>query len=764
MSQRILHRFSPSVSARLIAAFFLLVVVVFWDPLFTRRTFAGRDLLGYHLPIEKAVHDAYARGRFPVWISEISGGRPLLPNPNVGALYPLRWILSPVAFPAAMRIFPALHWSLAGAGMLLLLRSLDLSAASAWLGAVTYVFSGVGISQVFYTNLQPGVALIPWILWCFRRGLAGGYRWTIFLSLLIAVDMLAGDVVTVGLAILAILFWIGTELPAAERRPATQKIAGAVCLGALLALPQIVATWLWVPLTRRAVSGMKLEESLFFSLRPWRLVELFVPFPFGATWDTDSLLTWAPNVFGYRSSGFFMTLYAGALAPIGLIRTWRTRASGLRFAKAFFLGGLLLSVAPSLVPASWGSGRSPLPLRYPEKFAVAAVFALAIFAARGVEEVRRESTLNRWLLASGAVFALLAATASLFPSLVVRVAMSVIGAPRAWVSLAVSEVPASVAEAGLLWIGTTCGLAFLASRERSALALGVVLLTILPIAATRRIAPSYEEEILSPSPFARRIQKLDPEGAYRTLGETLFTGPPHMGPVRQIEVRMREWASNTQALWGRGTVLNGDFDAGDLSRLDALRRLAFIAAQNPDGAAFFSALALRWGIRYREQMPLAGYRRLGGDGMQDWDELAGADRDVRLLERWTEENDLRKIAPRILAQTSDEAVLETGDAKSGTARPGQVRVLERSPERLVVETDCPDPTWLFVVRGFWDSRTVLVDGRRAEVVPAQIALSALAVPGGKHRVEWQERIPGGQLSRWGPVLYSLIALLMVVRK
>src|SRR4029077_12414948 len=124
-----------------------------------------------------------------------------------------------------------------------------------------------------------------------------GYRWTIFLSLLIAVDMLAGDVVTVGLAILAILFWIGTELPAAERRPAIQKIAGAVCLGVLLALPQIVATWCWVPLTRRAISGMKLEESLFFSLRPWRLLELFVPFPFGENWDSDSALTWAPNVF-----------------------------------------------------------------------------------------------------------------------------------------------------------------------------------------------------------------------------------------------------------------------------------------------------------------------------------------------------------------------------------------------------------------------------------------------------------------------------------
>ncbi|HEX7253445.1 MAG TPA: hypothetical protein VF376_11230, partial [Thermoanaerobaculia bacterium] len=600
--------------------------------------------------------------------------------------------------------------------------------------------------------------------WCFRRGLAGGGRWTILLSLLIGVDMLAGDVVTVAFAVLAALFWIGTELPSAERGTAARKIAGAVCLGSLLALPQVVATWCWVPLTRRAISGMKLEESLFFSLRPWRLVEFLVPFPFGENWDPDSLLTWAPSVFGHRASGFFTTLYAGALAPIGLIQTWRSRAPGLRFAKTFLLTGLFLSVAPSLVPAEWGSRPSPLPLRYPEKFAVAAVFALAIFAAHGVEVLRRESRSSRWLFGAAAVFALLAVMADLFPSLVSRIAMSVVGTPRALASLAVTEVPASLAEAGLLWAGTACGVALMASRGRSSLALGVVLLTILPIAATRRIAASYEEQILAPSPFARRIWKLDPEGRYRTLGESLFTGPPHTAPVRQIEVRAREWASNTQALWGRGTVLNGDFDGGDLSRLDALRRLAFVAAQNPDGTAFFAGLALRWGIRYREQIALPGYQRIAGDGMQDWDEQAGAYPDVRLLERWTEENDLRKIAPGILSQPSGEVVLETGLARSGKARPGQLRMLERSPERFVAETVCPDPTWLFVVRGFWDYRTVLIDGRPAEVVPAQIALSALSVPEGTHRVEWREGLPGGHVSRWGPMLFVLISLVLIIRK
>ncbi|HEX7253261.1 MAG TPA: hypothetical protein VF376_10300, partial [Thermoanaerobaculia bacterium] len=99
--------------------FVVLVVFAYRDPLFSRRNFAGRDLLAYNLPMEYAVHDAYARGRLPVWSAEISGGRPLAPNPNVGALYPVRMLFAPLPFPVAMRWFPVLHWVLAGIGMIL---------------------------------------------------------------------------------------------------------------------------------------------------------------------------------------------------------------------------------------------------------------------------------------------------------------------------------------------------------------------------------------------------------------------------------------------------------------------------------------------------------------------------------------------------------------------------------------------------------------------------------------------------------------------
>jgi hypothetical protein len=90
-------------------------------------------------------------------------------------------------------------------------------------------------------------------------------------------------------------------------------------------------------------------------------------------------------------------------------------------------------------------------------------------------------------------------------------------------------------------------------------------------------------------------------------------------------------------------------------------------------------------------------------------------------------------------------------------------VLDREPESLSIETVTPEPSWLFVQRGFWKHRTILVDGRPADDVPAQLAFSAVPVPAGRHRIEWCERLPGGRASRWGPVLAVLAAVWLAIR-
>lgn len=743
--------------------FLLLVLAVYADPLFFRRNFGGRDLLAYGLPIESVIHDAYAHGRLPIWNPWISGGRPLLANPNAGALYPARPLLSLVPFPVAFRIFPLLHWALAGLGMITLLRVIGVSKGGAWIAAVTYVFSGVVVSEVFYNNNHPGVMLVPWILWAFARPFGNSARKTLALSVLFGLDFLAGDVFTIGIALGSCLLWILLEAEARQRWRLAGTLGAGLVLAVLFALPQVVATALWVPETNRSVMGMRLAEVVSYSLSPFRLLELVIPFPFGETWAIDVTRVWGSPVFHGRPIGFFSSLYAGALAVIALTSLGKERPAGARFARALFLAGLLVTVPGSLLPERWGGIASPLPLRYPEKFAVSLVFALAIISGLAFDRFRRPGPRPWWTIVAGALLALLAAGVHLFPGRSGLLAAGLVGDDRA-ASIAARVLPAALAEAGLLWMATVIALDLLGRPTRGRLGISLVLLTLVPIAADRKIARTFREDALfSPTPFARFLARADPEGAFRTMGAAGYRPPSKFQEIQaatdpgQIEFSRRNWNQYTAALWRRGAVFNEDFDAGDLSRMQSLRRVSFRAAGSRQAGAFFGALALRWGIRFRDQPPLPGYHRFRGDALMDWDEHEEAYPDIRLLEKWREETGAVQ-ALNLLPQLKDgEIVVESGSRAAGSARPGWLRVLEKTPERLSLETVTPDATWLFVLRGYWTGRTVFVDGGEAEDAPAQLAFSAVRVPAGRHRIEWRERVPGGRISRFGPVLYILFA-------
>jgi hypothetical protein len=761
---------TPSWRKRALPGIFFaaLVLAVYADPLFVRRNFVGRDLLVYNLPMEKTVHEAYSRGELPVWSPEISGGRPLLPNPNAGALYPLRALLGVLSFPAAARVFPVFHWIAAGIGMMLLLRAIGASRAGSWIGAVTYAISGVGVSEVFYPHIHPGMALLPWTVWAVARPGASREGKLLLLSLLFGLLLLAGDVFTGAMAIVACALWILVEEDRSERAGTFALLGLALVLAGLIALPQILATSLWVPETNRAVTGMKLRDSLFFSIHPLRLLELVVPYPLGSTWTLENTDIWGWTVFRGKAMGIFSTLYAGAFAVIALVTGWKLDSRGARFARILFGLALLVSVLPSLIPASWERLPSPIPLRNPEKFAVAWTFALALFAGLSLDRLRRIGW-PRWTLAVAVALSLLAVGITIFRRPLARWAVAAIhGDPQHAEAAAARMSPAAV-EGGLLWIATVVALDRLRRPRRADVAAAIVLLTLVPIEANRKIARSLrEQEVFAPTRFARYLDREDPEHLYRAVGVSLYRGGRSSTVIpspddEYTDRARRAWVHYTPVLWQRGMVFNSDFDVGDFSRVESLRKISLIAAGFTDSERLFGSLALRWAIRFREQDPLPGYRPSGGDLLQEWDELPTALPAIRLVEGWREESsalDALNTLPRLSAS---EVVLETGRRGSGRARPGTVRILADRPETLRAQVNSPDPTWLFVLRGYWPYRTVEIDGRPVDSVPAQVAYSAIPVPAGRHTIEWRERVPGLEVSRWGPLLFVPLAFGLIAR-
>jgi hypothetical protein len=749
--------------------FVLLVVAVYSPTMFSRRNFAGRDLLVYHLPIEKAVHDAYSRGSLPVWIAEISGGRPLAANPNVGAFYPVRPLLALLPFPVAMRIFPVLHWVIAGLGMILLLRSLGASRSAAWIGAVTYAFSGPSVTEVFFPNIHPGMTLLPWVVWAIQRRTGSDANRCLTLSVVFGLLFLAGDVFTIGIAIAASAFWIVLERDRAERLREMLLLIVSMLLAGLLAAPQIVAAALWVPDTNRAILGMRLRDALFFSVSPLRLLEFVIPFPFGPTWSLENARIWGWPVFQLKTIGFFTTLFAGSFSVIALTASWRWRPRGARFARALFVGALSAAVLPSFLPSAWEALPSPIPLRFPEKFAVGVVFALAILSGLAFDRFRGVPRPPRWILVVGLVIAGLALAAALFPHLVASAAVTIVGegprlerppeALREAAGAARRELPAALAEGAVLWIATAAALALLPQGRRGIVG-AIVLLTLVPLASNRRIARTVtEERLFGPTPFTRFLDRRDPAHEYRTLGESFYRAVSPMEIAQSAaepEGGGQSWVQYRQVLFGRGTVFNFDFDAGDFARVESLRRISSVMASTSAANPFFGNLGLRFGIRFRDQDALPGYLRVGGSPLLEWDELPGALPDVRLVETWREETGPLEAARAVPELAAGEIVVESGVQRRGRARPGTLRVLTRTANTLRLETETPDPTWLFVVRGFWGYRDVQVDGRSIESVPAQLGFSALPLPSGRHLVEWNERLPGSEVSRWGPVVFILL--------
>ncbi|HEU5248923.1 MAG TPA: hypothetical protein VFW15_02960, partial [Thermoanaerobaculia bacterium] len=481
-------------------------------------------------------------------------------------------------------------------------------------------------------------------------------------------------------------------------------------------------------------------------------------------------------VFHDKTIGFFTTLYCGAFGVIALVAGRKWRIPGARFARILFAVAVVVCVAPSFLPVGWSQSASPLPLRSPEKFAVAMTFALALVAGLAFDRFRAVEFRARWTLVVTGVLASVAVAAALFPHDAGRLAVTIVGStahlvdtPPDPASMAARLLAPAFAEAGLLWVLTLFALDRLPRRGRREAAVALALLCLVPLAANRRIARTIRtEQLVSPSAFARFLQREDPAGKYRTLSESYYRGESRVG-LEQWSTRpegeedTESWVLARHALMDRGTVFNFDFDVGDFARVTSLRRISFIAARQSTSASFFGSLALRWGIRYRDQDPVPGYRKFRRCGPNDWDVLPGALTDIRLAEAWREAPRPLDAASTVLSLAAGEIVIETGRTARGRARPGKVRVLEREPEKISIASDAPDPTWLFVLRGFWPYRTVLLDGRAADVVPAQLAFSAVAVPAGRHRIEWREELPGFAVSRWGPVFFVLLAGGLILR-
>jgi hypothetical protein len=366
-------------------------------------TFYYRDLWNIFLPLKAFGASALAEGQIPAVNPTWALGQPFRGNPNALAYYPsnLAYLLLP--FWSAFNLHQCAHWWLAALGMGALARASGTSRAAALLAALSFAGSGWMLSSLTFYNLVAVAAWLPILMLGLLRGGARGHA---LAGLAAGLGLLAGEPVTFAVAALGIAIWAIGTLGA---RPALGRLAWAAAIGLLLAAPQIVATLRVTPFSFRTQVGITPFGASYFSLHPFRFLELLLPLPFG-TPDLDAGFRewtrgWLPPI------PFQLSIHLGVvalfLAPLAVRRH--------RLLAALALGGWLLAWAGGVLPGPLAAATFGL-FRSPEKLVVWPALALPLLAAAGLDRAL-ETLPRRWrgvTLAAAAACALLALVAAGF--------------------------------------------------------------------------------------------------------------------------------------------------------------------------------------------------------------------------------------------------------------------------------------------------------------------------------------------------------------
>jgi len=626
--------------------------------------------------------------------------------------------------------------------MMALARELGQGRDAARLAGITYAGSGWFLSALSFYNL---VTVAAWWPLALLGAVRGGRRGIALGGLACGLALLGGEPVAAALGLVPL------ALAAVSRhrwKRGLATAAGIVGLGAVLALPQLVALLEVLPSTVRGGLGMTARQAADYALHPVRLLELFLPFPFGRpTWFGPEGI-WAVSVL--PAVPLFLSLYAGivglwlAAAAVRRHRVWAAIAAvGLALA---ILGG---AAGPALARLSFGL------FRFPEKFLFWFALALPLLAGWGLEAVLASRGWRRLAFAGGGAALLLAVLLKLAtPGLVASAAPRLAAATRQ-TALALLSTQLGAWTLGLAVGGAVLsGAAWAAGRGWRTLVVGLQLTALAqlwPLAVTDSTA-SYR----SPAPWARRLEE--------TLGH-----PP--AALNELLVAPH-WRQEPAYIFPAGPHSVAErVKAEDLGPAPGLLHgLTYPLAPDLEGMQTLSLYALLAPLPYRGWPERALWMRLTGvEAAVLFEEpgvpaLALVDR----AERYGVESRLYAVGdptpaawwPRrtVAAATSAatrKAVVAANDPL-GTAvvpRPvpqGEGRVLAfASREPDCIELDVEGTGGVVAVRRAWlPLYRAEAEGRRLATMPLDLALLGVAVPPGRHHVvltipAWREHVAAG---------------------
>lgn len=724
----------------------------------------GTDLYSYMVPMRDAVQRL---GWLPGWNPGPLGGTPAHAALQLGLLYPPNWLLRP--FDAAH----ALEWSvwahvawLAGGGVFLS-RQLAPQAPPALhlLGAVLWAGSGPLWGHVWAGHVS-WVQALAWLPWSIGLAVATirapNAQTTALCALAIALQLLAGHpqvsfLGAVGGAVALLLVIPVPEASAAfGRRPVGWlAVIAAAALALALAAAQLWPTAALAPHLNRALSTPR-EIALAFETQPQTLLTALAPHAGGG--PGTAMTNWG----SYHESVSFVGAGGAGLAALGALGLGAGGAAALVWVGfcAVLAAGSHGGLLPLLADTVPGFGA----FRVPSRWMLAAWPVLAVLLSVGLHAQLRGQTVRKPGAVVAGLFALVLLVLGLGwsaeqPLLATGLVKDV--APAVLAESLLQTRMALLTGAGAMLVAAAVGVwphaGRLASWSLAAVAVAQALWFV------RLHVPAPPARVLPAEAFhwsdatAAALRKASADGQQRIATAAPLRHANRPGAVGLAGAGAYEPALTLQAnrygnlLGGRpvGQYAVNHQVRGPGPYLDRMATGVFVhAATDQRSANAFAdwpvaeTLADPGGalVVHRHPQPFA---RVGSAA-----QLVVEPDPLRALERLPELDRDAVVVDRALPAPSGPAPVLT--VRADAAEQLDIDVVASGPAVVVVR-DALAPGW-----------SVTVDGQPQPIALADGLFRAVAVPAGRHSLQFRYVVPGLREGAWASAGALVVVLLLLL--
>ena len=745
-----------------LALLIALLVVAYADILFLGRGFYISDLSVYHYPMKHVVREAVRSGEFPYWNRLYSGGAPLAANPAYELFYPPQWLVYVLPFHFGVQLHVLLHFAIAMAGMVLLLRRLGVSIAAAVFGSIAFVFCGSYVSLSSKLPILFSISWMPLALWLLMRfAEERTARRLLPLAFVLAMQLLLGEPAGVmqtwaiigGWALLCVF---RSRQKKAEAKGIAATLGVAMAAAILIAAVQLLPAIDFVRDTVRT-KAFDFRVVANWSTPPVRLVELILPGVLRhiAGASGNAFIT---TIYPFRNDAYLTEIYAGLLivllAMAGVLAGVRGRWLFLGTAAASIT--LAMGDHTPLLRVLYDTGILSS-FRFPEKFLLTAAFAIAVWSAvvfdRLLEGDRR---LIRWAFGLSIVWLCVS---------IVLFLRSSDGGSLGTAHYFVINCVRAASIAVWLWLVRT-------QRGRAMAAAGVLLLAADLWYGTLNAVPRERREFFDPAPA---VANIDASAPYRVFNEVAWLGwegDPIVNEMFNIAqgpafswVMRNSVFPELPALRGLAVAMEDDIDLTSLRNSDDFRQ-AFKGTRSsrlPGADEPYARMAnVGWRVRQRPFDDALRQQILTDASKAVTVEVVPSTQAPRYafagrLERAPDPSGFRYA---VEANATDPSVAYIdGDAFSPA--PGRVTGFRETANTATIDVVATGRAFLVAsVTGhrYWSAT---IDGQPVRLIATNLAFQGVEVPAGAHTINMRYRNPlvpiGGVISILSLAVLSVAA-------